>query len=259
MKKIEEPIANLDEAIKLLKKNHSFRNPKFDNFRDNKEVVSIALKKDVRSFKYISDRLKADEEIISMAVSITPDTLQYVPKELLANSDFIESMGEITSHNAHCYWGLIVMEFASPELKNNKELAMNLAELRGYGIQYLSDELKQDKELALKAIKTECIALEKLPHFQNDKEFVLTAVESSVGTIRVGFEYASTELKGDRDFVLEVCRIDHRSIQFACDELKNLCGDKNPVKAIEAQIFAEKLQRELSNKEELKPTRKMKI
>lgn len=250
---IEDPL----EAIKLLNKGHSFRNIKFDLHRNNEQVVLTAINKSWQFLDYVSETMRDSHKIVRRAIDRMPDALQFASDRLKDDRDFILSLA--TTRDANVQWGLCILEHASDRLKDDFGLVNELAGVRGYGIQHASKRLQNQRPLALKAVSTECLALQYLPHYQDDEEFVRIAVESGVGTIRVGFEYASTRLKADRGFVLEMCKLDPRSIEHASEALKSLCQGNDPVKAIEAQIFAEQLQDSLKRNNEVKKSTKFKI
>ena len=65
------------------------------------------------------------------------------------------------------------MDYASDELKNNKEFALKAIEEDSSNINYISNELKRDKEIILKAVAKNADSIEYVSEeLKNDKEFM---------------------------------------------------------------------------------------
>ena len=90
----------------------------------------------------------------------------------------------------------LALEYASDELKNDKEVVLAAVKQYGRALEYASDRLKDDKEVVLAAIEkygyASAWASERL---NNDKEVVLAAVKQYWAAL----EYASDELQSDKD------------------------------------------------------------
>jgi len=104
------------------------------------------------------------------------------------------------------------LEYASPELKADKEVVLAAVAQDGFALEYASEELKADKEVVLAAVAQEWGALEYASaELKADKEVVLAAVAQD------GFalEYDSVELKADKEVVLAAVAQDGRALEFA--------------------------------------------
>jgi len=113
-----------------------------------------------------------------------------------------------------------MIEFASDELKRDKDLIQAAGAL-----QYASAEEKRDKEFVLAAVQKDGAALQYASaELKGDKEIVLAAVQKDGRAL----QYASAELKGDKEIVLAAVRIQGLALQYASAELK---GDKEIVLA----------------------------
>lgn len=77
--------------------------------------------------------------------------------------------------------------------KDLKSWVYDAVEINGLNLQFASEELRNDKEIVLEAVQNRGSAL----------------------------QYASVELKNDREIVLEAIKFDKEAIQYASEEMKN--------------------------------------
>lgn len=91
--------------------------------------------------------------------------------------------------------------------KKDKEIALEVLQVYGLGLQYVDESLKKDNDVVLQAVQTAGMAL-KFAHetLKNDRDIVLTAVTSDGDALL----YASQSLKKDKQFVLQAIKIDPR-------------------------------------------------
>lgn len=109
-------------------------------------------------------------------------------------------------------------QYASDFLKNDKEFVLEVLKHDGRALQYVSEELKNDKKVVLRAIKQNGCALNHAPdHFKNDKKIVLKALKQNAWAIF----YVSEELINDRKFLLEALKQSNLLIQFLPEQVKN--------------------------------------
>lgn len=100
-----------------------------------------------------------------------------------------------------------ILKSLSPCFKKDKEIALEVLQVYGLGLQYVDESLKKDKDVVLQAVQTAGMAL-KFAHetLKNDRDIVLTAVTSDGDALL----YASQSLKKDKQFVLQAIKIDPR-------------------------------------------------
>ena len=100
-----------------------------------------------------------------------------------------------------------ILKGLSPCFKKDKEIALEVLQVYGLGLQYVDESLKKDKDVVLQAVQTAGMAL-KFAHetLKNDRAIVLTAVTSDGDALL----YASQSLKKDKQFVLQAIKIDPR-------------------------------------------------
>lgn len=87
------------------------------------------------------------------------------------------------------------LQFASPELKDNKEMVLEAIKQRNWAywvMEFASAELKGDRQVILKAVKQDGRVLRfASPALKGDKEVVLEALHENLDAVR----YASSKLK----------------------------------------------------------------
>ena len=117
-----------ETAIKHLNSGIPFSRKTFDLFRDDKEIVLMAVKESGIALKFASDRLKDDKEVVLEAVK---------------------------QNN-------IALGYASDRLKDNKEVVSEAVNLNGKVLCFASDNLRDDVEVALGALRKNCMALKSV-------------------------------------------------------------------------------------------------
>ncbi len=127
-----------------------FSKKEFNLFRNDKEVVLEAVKKDSYALQYASDELKNDKEVVLEAVKKDGWALKYASYRLLDDKEVVLAAVEQDG------WAL---QFASDSLKEDKEVVLEAVKKDSYALQYASDELINDKEVVLEAVKKDGRAL----------------------------------------------------------------------------------------------------
>ena len=129
--------------------------------------------------------------------------LQYASEELKGDREVVMAAIKHTS------WAL---EYASEELKGDREVVMAAVRQTGRALQYASAELKGDREVLMKAIKQTWEALQYASaELKGDREVVMASVRQN----HLARQYASEELKGDREIVMEAVKQECDALQYA--------------------------------------------
>jgi hypothetical protein len=107
------------------------------------------------------------------------------------------------------------LQFASPELRRDKELVM-VAVQHGFALKYAAPILCADKEVVMAAVKHLSIELQyALVELRRDKEVVMAAVQQGEA-----LQFASPEMQADKEVVLAAIRKTPHSILSASAELQ---------------------------------------
>eukprot|EP00405_Crypthecodinium_cohnii_P022067 CAMPEP_0206480044 /NCGR_PEP_ID=MMETSP0324_2-20121206/37019_1 /ASSEMBLY_ACC=CAM_ASM_000836 /TAXON_ID=2866 /ORGANISM="Crypthecodinium cohnii, Strain Seligo" /LENGTH=461 /DNA_ID=CAMNT_0053956675 /DNA_START=71 /DNA_END=1453 /DNA_ORIENTATION=+ len=179
-----------DTMLKVIKMHGRWLKYASPEMRGDKEVVLMAVASDAWALEFASDALKADKEVVLRAVT--------------NHRPFLEENGE----------GEGVLCFASAELKCDKEVVLAAVASDAWDLEYASEALKGDRDVVLAALKRqsrddiiatgfENVLAEVSPDLQADPEIVLEAVRVDGPALR----FASSDLRGDLDFVLQAMRM----------------------------------------------------
>ena len=142
------------------------------------------------------------------------------------------------------------LEYASDDLKNDKDVVMAAVQQNGFALHYASDALNNDREVVMAAVQENGLSLvHACDALKNDREVVMTAVEQDgealqfasdalkndrevvMAAVQQGWwalEYASDDLKSDKEFIMTTVQEVWEALEYASDDLKN---DKDVVMA----------------------------
>ena len=138
--------------------------------QDDREVVLHCVKSRGDAIKHASARLRGDKEMILAA----------------ANNWFVTK---------------IVLECASTELQDDRDVVLHCVKIRGDAIKHASARLRGDKEIILAAARkwhSDTVLNLASTELQDDREVVLRCVELKPDAIK----YASARLRGDKEIIL---------------------------------------------------------
>jgi hypothetical protein len=162
-----------------------------------------AIKEDSKAIDKVPAELKKDSKFMIAAMKIDPYTLLEADEELKKSPDFIlEALAENKS------W----------EQEGHKDAFNCICEIT-------SDVLKRNLDFMLKAIRIDSDPLlftyETLTEEQNNNpEFMLARIKNNFFCGVNDLKKASSELKKDQNFILELIKIDYTLFEYAADELK---------------------------------------
>jgi uncharacterized protein YdeI (YjbR/CyaY-like superfamily) len=189
-------------------------------FKQDREVVLVAVTQDGEALVYVSEELKQDKEIVLAAVTQYGWVLEYASKELKQDKEIV--LAAVTQNGR-------VLESASEELKQDKEVVLAAVTQDGLALEYASEDLKGDKEVVLVAVNNDGSALQYVSEdLKQDKEVVLAAVNQYGSAL----QYASEDLKHDNEIVLAAVNQYGAALQYASEELKR---DKKVMLSVVAQ------------------------
>ena len=95
-----------------------------------------------------------------------------------------------------------VLEYASDDLKKDRDVVLEAVKKNGGALQYASNDLKKDREVVLEAIKNAERSLRYAsPKLKNDKNFILEIIRKSKSD-KI-FSYIPENLQNDKDILLE--------------------------------------------------------
>ena len=155
--------------------------------------------------------------------------LQYASPELKADKEVV--MAAVTNNGN-------ALQYASPELKADKEVVMATVTNNGFALRFASPELKADKEVVMVAVSKIGFALRFAPELQGDKEVVMAAVTNNGNAL----QFASPELQGNRKVVIAAMSKNSNALQFASKEVVMFAVtfDGNALQYVSPELKADK-------------------
>lgn len=145
-----------------------------------------------------------------------------LPREIYSDKKF---MHEVININAE-----LLFEYASPELRSDKEFVMDVIKKNKNGLllRYVSDELREDEDIVLEAIQHEITPNDAVfkyasERLHDDANFVIKIIR--IGNPTKIFSYVSEKLRADKKFVLDVMeKFVGSSYDFAAEIMPNVSG-----------------------------------
>ncbi len=140
------------------------------SFRDNQDIVLLAVRKNSLAIQYASDRLKDNINVAKELVFGDIEALKFISPRLRDNEEF---MIFAVKNN-----GSAIM-YASDRLKNNYNVVKNAVFKSGSMIEYVSSNYKDNEEIALIAIKNSIYSYRLISdRLKHDLNFNVKAVLS---------------------------------------------------------------------------------
>lgn len=206
---------------------------------DDEEIMRKLIEEDGYVFKFASERLKNDREFVKYAVS---------------KLGILIALDENVPHDLCDIKYASPLEFTPERFRDDEEIVLLAADEDPEALQSASQRLKNDRDFVLKIINIQALSLKyAAPKFCNDREVVKLASHYMAGIHyafysrdleerlrdnpdkRAGdffyadysnspgdcmFQYASDELKSDREFVLDLIKINSIVFEYISEELQ---------------------------------------
>ena len=133
------------------------------------------------------DDFKNNEEIVLLAIKTYRDALQYANEELRNNESFVLEAIKINHYS---------IVYASSNLLESRDFIIKAIKIKGRIITFLDENIKSDKDLVLLAIKnTDYLTKDMIMFLLHDKEVMIAEIKKNIST----YHYLSEELKKDTE------------------------------------------------------------
>mmetsp|Transcript_33238 Transcript_33238/g.48833 ORF Transcript_33238/g.48833 Transcript_33238/m.48833 type:complete len:578 (-) Transcript_33238:870-2603(-) len=239
-----------------------------DQLKGDREIVKAAVKNDGLALKFCSSesQLNDDGEIVRLAVENCGGALEYVSerfqndKQTVLTALRVSYGGQEQTASDSSYAFCSKLRHASEELKADREVVLTAirycgglslryvpissneviadrdvisaaVQSDGSALEYAAPQLRADRDIVWKAIKQNGMALAFASRaHQGDREIVMAALKQINRPIFCGaLQYCSSELQGDKAFVLEAFTlVGGFNLQFVSPLLK---GDREVVES----------------------------
>lgn len=178
-------------------------------YKYDKELASILVRKNGKLLQYLPDVFKDDKEIVLMAVKVHGMSLFYASESLKKDRDIVFEAVKKTFR---------ALRFANKVFYDDYEIVFTAVKKSGKALKFSSERIRAIREVVLTAVKSDGDALEYASdNLKNDREIVHTAVLRNGASLR----FASRELQDDREIVYTAVNRNGSSLEFASDRLKD--------------------------------------
>jgi hypothetical protein len=189
-----------------------------EKFKKNKNILTEVVKNSHNALSFLAENEKNDKKLVITAVDHNGYALQYASEQLRNDKDVV--IAAVRNYGN-------ALEYASEQLQNDKDLVITAVRTNGDALQYASEELQNDKDVAMAALINSTEAFEYVSErLQSDKEFILHAiVQKDEDAVDDDLDsYISNnipeKLKADKDFVLQMVKVNGMVLGCVSDELK---------------------------------------
>ena len=192
-----------------------------EKFKTNKNILTEVVKNSQDALSFLAENDKNDKNLIMTAVDNYGNALEYASEHLQNDKDVVITA---VRNNGDA------LEYASEELQNDKDVVITAVRTNGDALQYASEELQNNKDVAMTALLTSPIAFEYISEMlRSDKEIILHALAQkymdSTGKVINDLDFSFSDnipekLKADKDFVLQMVKVNGMVLSCVADELK---------------------------------------
>lgn len=189
----------------------------FEEFKNDKEVMSAAVRADINNFALSSEELRDDKQFVlevfgraSYSYSDNTEVFKYVSARLRDDNEIATKVLTNTER------GWKNLEYLSDRLKGDKDFILTVIDVRentggtipdsgaGEMIVFASEDLRKDKDVVTKSILNGNLELEGVAdEVKNDKNFMLEIMKNLWSTVETRRLYKNlpVQLKTDKNIV----------------------------------------------------------
>lgn len=220
-----------EDALKLSDVQWDFlvNHPEWNN---DKEVVLNVVRHDGHAYKNVSKELQLDLDVALQSIKNLESVFQFFPSVLKNNREFITKAVSKNGLVVH-YFKNKFFFFKNP-LLSDTSIASLAVKNNCMALRYFSDYIKSNKEIVGEATYQNGYAFQwASDELKNDKDFILSFLRSNLSTRSL--YYLPKEFKDDRDIIEKAIEQDGWALQYASDRLKNdkeianLAVERNPL------------------------------
>lgn len=153
---------------------------------ENKQQMLEKIKADSSAIMLASDELQNDPDFIAQAIPLCPFALMYAGEKAKTYDNILASVKIFGN----------MLEYASQDLRDNKQIVLAAVKQNGCSIKFSSRRLRDDREIVLTAMRQDVRALMYVSDEpRNVYEIMLEAVKIN----GIAINYASYRLKRNNE------------------------------------------------------------
>ena len=161
-----------------------------------KKQIFKKLKNDPYLLETIDSHYLSNHDFMLQALSIEPlFSIRFISKELLNNENFMEKAVKVKMPE-----NLLIMAFASEEIRNNKEIMISAIYTNSENLKYAPESIQNNEKIVLEALDEMPGIIKYISsRLINSKNFILKALKIS----KFVFDYIDDKLQLDEDIIRE--------------------------------------------------------
>lgn len=159
------------------------------------------------SLKFLPPDKQADKEVVLKAVWQNGLALQFASEELRMDQQVVTRAVKRDGN---------ALQFACPELRSDRDTVLQALARTSTALKHVPVKLWKDRELMLEAVKQNNRCLGVLPHFQDDFDFVMGAMEVN----GIALAHVSDSLRNSRKVVVTALMQNGLALEFASPQLR---------------------------------------
>lgn len=181
----------------------------------DKDFALKVCKVDGRNLACFSPELRADKDVVLTAANHDYHTIQQcrgrdIAPSLLEDKDFVKQLLDLRMDD--------VFQFASEEIRADKDIAMQAIDVNPRQYKYMSPELQEDKDLAMQVVELYGGGYEYLPDgIAGDKDVALAAIAVNPNQ----FQYMPESLRDDEEVVCAAVTARDYLMRHASERIQN--------------------------------------
>mmetsp|Transcript_152045 Transcript_152045/g.269448 ORF Transcript_152045/g.269448 Transcript_152045/m.269448 type:complete len:351 (-) Transcript_152045:85-1137(-) len=184
-----------------------------EEFRADREVALLAVRGNGRLLKCAAEALHKDRQLVKAAVKTHSSALLLCPQEFW-DADLV--LAAIPKKRDYMFRSLMDNKKVK-QVFNDWHFVMDAVQHDPLSLQFASSDLKADKELVMCAVKLRWQALQHASYeLQSDQDVVRAALAQTP----LALQFAADNIKNNRDLVLEVVKQDPQALSFASRKLR---------------------------------------
>ena len=186
------------------------------------DTLIYMIKENPMTLQYASEQFKDNEDIVKLAVFGNSEAMQFASKRLKQSKELAIFLAK--------NYRLDALEYMHPWLKNDGELALKLVSENGFAYNYLSERLKNSKLLVGKALQTSPTLFFDLPEkYRGDLKLADIASERDFHC----YKAVAKNIKDNKPLALKMIQHNFRLYPYLSKEMKK---DKDIISQYKKEI-----------------------
>lgn len=187
-----------------------------EEFRADREVALLAIRSNGSLLRHTAKALHRDRQVVNAAIKTDSAALLLYPQECWDVDLVLAALGAIPNKQGYTFRSFMD-NVKIKDVFDQRHFVLAAVEKDPLMLQFASRNLKADKELVLHAVKRCWKALEYAScEVRSDEDVVAAALAQNP----LALQFAADNIKNDYNLVLEIVKKDPQALMFASKKLR---------------------------------------